>query len=1236
MSLEAKLAKVRSPNLQNQHQVAVVLSAVEDILREQKTEFTPTAYFAALLSLMQQAISSSAVLNKDLAASTVYLLDLVTPFAPAPLLRSKFSQILTHLVPALTHPEAEAPLLRSSIGVLESLLIAQDGNSWAIPQKEIGPRRAMAGLLNLALDDRPKVRKRAQEALTKVLKNPPPSPSLDHPAGDMCAATSLQSVTELAKLSENTRKKGGEHDPRLIHSLQLVKAVAASRGWPSKRIDALCEVLLEICRNSNEFLTMAAFGVFEEIFASVLDEVTSAKLPRIIEAISELRPSQNDVQLLPPWLAILARGYEVYGHVEEDEAFIRLPALFDMISTFLDSSAHNIRTSASQCLISLATNCIPDRRLLDITKSTKKVFNHIAKTATDLLSVRYQGAWSEVFDLLVSLFGKLRWRSTPILNDAVKIIGDLRSNDGFQGIKEADEVIGAAVRAMGPDTVLSILPLNLAKPQPGQPGRAWMLPVLRDWSANAKLGHFREEFVSLSEFFFQKVVDFGEQHQKTVEIKIFETLVGQIWALLPGYCDLPIDLTTAFDQTFAELLANVLYQKVDLRSDICKALQNLVESNKAILEIGADEDGEEDLVEQRRVSKEDARKNIAHLASFSGNLLAVLFNVYSTTLPQYRGFILKCLNAYLSITPHEELMTTFQKVAGMLETTLAESVAQTQAEKQKKKAEDKMPPMAHTLMDLIITITPYLPAESHNALFTIFTVTVNKSDDPQLQKKAYKVIPRLAETELGRQALERHNEALQKLLIESAEKATPPSRRDRLNALAQLVEFVPKEDLHFIPSVLSEVIICVKEVNEKARTAAFDLLVAMGEKMKEGGKVINSKVPHMPEDTPDVNASLEEYFTMVSAGLAGSTPHMISASITALTRILYQFKDELSSDVISEMVATMDLFLTSKNREIVRSVLGFVKVCVISLPKEMMLERFKSLIPNLMVWSHEHKAHFKAKVKHIIERMIRRFGYDPVERYVPEDDKKLVINIRKTRDRKKRHKEAAADGDEEEETKGPKKRQNNFASEFEEAIYGSESGEGSDDSDEEPSGHKKSNKRDKKGRTYIVEEEEEPLDLLDKKSLANISSTKPRPYRTRIGDLKPQAKAKTNADGKLILGADSDDDNDAAMDVDMGGAGAGVSAYLQAITGKDAYKRGQRNRIKFSNKRGGNDDSDEEMDEGEEAGAEGGKKQKGSGGKGGVKKQMSGRKGLGVKGVREGRVGKFGNRGRGRGRGGRR
>ncbi|MDA4133939.1 MAG: hypothetical protein OK454_12580, partial [Thaumarchaeota archaeon] len=158
-----------------------MLQAVETTLKEQHAEATPTGYFAALLALLNQCLADGSV-KKDLATSVVYLLDVVTPFTPPPLLRAKFTQILSLLAPVLLQADADAPLLRPSIGCLESLLLAQDAAAWELSAAQIGPRRAVAGLLSISLDPRPKVRKRAQEALNKVLQNPPPSPSLDHPA----------------------------------------------------------------------------------------------------------------------------------------------------------------------------------------------------------------------------------------------------------------------------------------------------------------------------------------------------------------------------------------------------------------------------------------------------------------------------------------------------------------------------------------------------------------------------------------------------------------------------------------------------------------------------------------------------------------------------------------------------------------------------------------------------------------------------------------------------------------------------------------------------------------------------------------------------------------------------------------------------------------------------------------------------------------------------------------------
>jgi ribosomal RNA-processing protein 12 len=272
----------------------------------------------------------------------------------------------------------------------------------------------------------------------------------------------------------------------------------------------------------------------------------------------------------------------------------------------------------------------------------------VAKIAQDLLSVKFQAAWMEVFNMLSAMFETFRWHSDPMLKPVLRTVGDLRSNESFARKKEADAVISRAVSAMGPAAVLEILPLNLLRPPPGQTGRVWMLLLLRDSVHNTKLVHFRAEMVPLSEQLYNRVIEHGGR-EKTMEIKVFETVVQQIWSILPGYCDVPLVLVEAFDQSFCEMLANLLYSQADLRTDICKALLNLVDSNKAIVEL----EGADNLLAQARISKADAKKKLGHLAAFASNMLAVLFNVYSQILPQYWGTILRTINAYLSIVPEK-------------------------------------------------------------------------------------------------------------------------------------------------------------------------------------------------------------------------------------------------------------------------------------------------------------------------------------------------------------------------------------------------------------------------------------------------------------------------------------------------------------------------------------------------------------------------------------------------------
>jgi ribosomal RNA-processing protein 12 len=114
--------------------------------------------------------------------------------------------------------------------------------------------------------------------------------------------------------------------------------------------------------------------------------------------------------------------------------------------------------------------------------------------------------------------------------------------------------------------------------------------------------------------------------------------------------------------------------------------------------------------------------------------------------------------------------------------------------------------------------------------------------------------------------------------------------------------------------------------------------------------------------------------------------------------------------MLDEILATMLVFLSSNNREIVKSALGFVKLAVHTFPEATVREHLAGLVPLLLARAHDHKNHFKVKVRHILERMLRRFGWADVHRAAGESEAaKVLLNIKKRKDRAKRKRMAAAD-----------------------------------------------------------------------------------------------------------------------------------------------------------------------------------------------------------------------------------
>ena len=153
----------------------------------------------------------------------LYLLAAVAPCVPHPVIRSNLSTILSltsRLFPSLS---PHAPPLRSQLTLYGVVLQALDR-----PQLDTqGLRQAFMTILQLTLDPRPKVRKKAAEVIRDVLAAPP-RPLIKHPFAEKVAEWVKAALAEVSGggLPKFKGKKADtDGSEAAIHLLAFVRPV---------------------------------------------------------------------------------------------------------------------------------------------------------------------------------------------------------------------------------------------------------------------------------------------------------------------------------------------------------------------------------------------------------------------------------------------------------------------------------------------------------------------------------------------------------------------------------------------------------------------------------------------------------------------------------------------------------------------------------------------------------------------------------------------------------------------------------------------------------------------------------------------------------------------------------------------------------------------------------------------------------------------------------------------------
>ncbi|KAK9863569.1 hypothetical protein WJX84_009478 [Apatococcus fuscideae] len=461
-------------------------------------------------------------------------------------------------------------------------------------------------------------------------------------------------------------------------------------------------------------------------------------------------------------------------------------------------------------------------------------------------------------------------------------------------------------------------------------------------------------------------------------------------------------------------------KRADLRLSICLGLQRLCLQTRQVLKaagqmsgVGSanptgitDQEDDEVLPEGNPAQEvpphftpEMASQNLATLRLFAKNWLPLLRNAFVAGDAEQRAYIGPCISAYAALCEPQTLADPFRNTIRTLIKIATDAAAELPASDAVTAGGENPSERRCTFLDLALYLSSGLDASAIAILYKAIKPILQERDQA-VQKKAYKLLAHMCEQRQDFLADSFGD------VLETLPEVPGVAGREELST--------PEKRQQVVSTLVSEIILCVKEVNRRTRVAAFELLIGLAHAMDTS----------YPAPLPSLDASmgvsqaqeqkqggLQMLFTMVLGGLVGATPHMVAASVMALARLMYEFAGQLEA-LAPQLLPVILSLLRSKSREIIKSVLGFLKVVAMRLPAAQLDENLKPILEGLMLWAHDSKNKFKLKVRVIVERLARRCGFQAVWQHIPEKDRKLLAHIRKERQRHERKRQGASEAGE--------------------------------------------------------------------------------------------------------------------------------------------------------------------------------------------------------------------------------
>ncbi|XWS17532.1 hypothetical protein CRYUN_Cryun33cG0075300 [Craigia yunnanensis] len=991
----------KSDQEDSQHLCATI-GAMSQELKEQNLPLTPVAYFGATCSALDR-LSSQPDSPPHVIQSLTTILSLLLPRLPIAVLKKKGDFVSEIAITVLRLNSVTEVTQTSGLKCLAHLLIIGEKVNWSNLSQNCGV------ILGCIIDSRPKVRRQSHLCLRDVLQNFRGTPVLP-PASE--AITNLfERFLLLAGGSNSNSNEGTKGAQEVLYILDALKDTLPLMSM--KYMTTVLKYYKTLLELRQPLVTRRVTDSLNLVCTYPNVEVSAEALLDLLSSLA-LSVSTNETSAVGMTFnaRLLSSGMLKVYSLNRQLCVIKLPVVFSTLKDILGSEHEEAIFAATEAFKTLINCCIDEGLIkqgvdqiinsnLDNRKSGPTIIEKVCATIESLLDYHYNAVWNMTFQVVSRMFGKLGYYSSYFMKETLKNLADMQSlpDEDFPYRKQLHECVGSALGAMGPETFLGILPLNLEANDLSDVN-VWLFPILKQHIVGAHLSFFSETLLGLV----------GEMKQRSrkleLEGKIFssrsaDALVYSVWSLLPSFCNYPLDTAKSFKDLLRSI-CSALREEHDIRGIICSSLQILIQQNKKIKEGKDNLDGADiSLAKQQAKSHytpEIAGDNLNVLTASAPQLLSLLSGIFMESIVDEGGSLQSTIGELSSIAHENVVRTLFKKTMHrLLKVTQEAGIAESSRNNNSMQVDDSSTESSLSLkraqlFDLAVSLLPGLDEPALDVLFSAIKPALQDADG-LIQKKAYKVLSIILKNQEG--FLSAKLEELLKLMIEVLPSFHFSAKRHRLDCLYHLIVHASKDDSkqrrhEILSSFLTEIILALKEANKKTRNRAYEVLVQIG---------------HEYGDEDD-SGQREHLFNLVARGLAGETPHMISAAVKGLARLAYEFSDLVSSAY--KLLPSTFLLLQRKNREIIKANLGLLKVLVAKSKAEGLQTHLASLVEGLLNWQDDTKNHFKAKVKLLLEMLVRKCGINAVKAVMPEEHMKLLTNIRKIEERKERKQAASS------------------------------------------------------------------------------------------------------------------------------------------------------------------------------------------------------------------------------------